>query len=77
MTPEISNVIPGSLVKIDKYIEVADGHFVTAKQTGLVQIKMCDNNGKLFIDTLYNIILSPDLCDLLFSIVTIMNSLHN
>ena len=76
MTPEISNVIPGSLVKIDKYIEVADGHFVTAKQTGLVQIKMCDNNGKPFIDTLYNIILSPDLCDQLFSIVKIMNSLH-
>ena len=33
MTPEISGLIPGSLVETDKYIEVADGHFVTAKQT--------------------------------------------
>ena len=39
ITPEISNFIPGSLVETDKYIEVADGNFFTAKKTGEVQIK--------------------------------------
>ena len=46
-------------MEIDKYIEAADGHFVTAKQTGQVQIEMCDDNGKPFIDTLYNVLLAP------------------
>ena len=38
---------------------------------------MCDNNGKTFIATLYNVLLAPDLCDRLFSIITLMNSGHN
>ena len=33
MTPEISGLIPGSLAETDKYIEVSDGHLITAKQT--------------------------------------------
>ena len=37
---------------------------------------MCDDNGKPFIATLHNIILAPDLCDRLFSIITSMNSGH-
>ena len=37
---------------------------------------MCDNNGKTFIATLYNVLLAPDLCDRLFSIITLMNSGH-
>ena len=49
MTPEISDFVPGSLVEMEKYIEVADGNLVTAKQTGEVQIKMHDDNGKTFI----------------------------
>ena len=32
MTPEVPDFIPGSLEDTDKYIEVADGHHVTAKQ---------------------------------------------
>ena len=32
MTPKISDFILGSLVETDKYIEVADGNFVTAKK---------------------------------------------
>ena len=32
MTPEVSYFIPGSLEDTDKFIEVADGHHVTAKQ---------------------------------------------
>ena len=40
MTPEISDFIPGTLDDTDKYIEVADGHHVTAKQKGQVQIQM-------------------------------------
>ena len=66
MTPEISYFIPGSLEDTDKYIEVADGNHVTTKQKGPVQIKICDDNGKTFIATLYNILLAPDLCDRLF-----------
>ena len=34
MTPKVSDFIPGSLAETDKYIKVADGNFVTAKQTG-------------------------------------------
>ena len=32
MTPEVSDFIPGSLEDTNKYIEVADGHHVTAKK---------------------------------------------
>ena len=32
MTPEVENFIPGSLEDTDKFIEVADGHHVTAKK---------------------------------------------
>ena len=63
MTPKISDFILGSLAETDKYIEVADGNFVTAKQTGQVQIKMHGDNGKPFIVTSYNVLLVPDLCD--------------
>ena len=37
---------------------------------------MCDDNGKTFIATLYNVLLSLDLYDRLFSIVTLMNAGH-
>ena len=47
-----------------------------AKQKGQVQIEMCDNNGDPFIATLHNVLLAPDLCDRLFSIITLMNSGH-
>ena len=63
-------------METDKYIEVSYGHFVTAKQMGEVQIKMCDDNGKSFISTLYNVILAPDLCDQLFSIIKSINFVH-
>ena len=72
----ISDFIPGSLEDTDKYIEVADGHHVTAKQKGQVRIQMCDDNGITFIATLYNVLLAPDLCDRLFSIITLMNAGH-
>ena len=62
---------------MDKHIEVADRHHVTAKQKGQVQIKGCDNNGDPFIATLHNVLLAPDLCDILFSIIALMNSGHN
>ena len=60
MTPEVTDFIPGSLEDTDKFIEVADGHHVTAKQKGSVQIQMCDDNGKKFFATLYNVLLPPD-----------------
>ena len=31
MTPKVSHFIPGSLEYINKYTEVADGHYITAK----------------------------------------------
>ena len=76
MTPEVTDFIPGSLEDTDKCIEVANGHHITAKQKGLVRIKMCDDNGKKFVATLYNVLLAPDLCDRLFSIITLMNAGH-
>ena len=76
MTPELSDFIPGTLEDTDKYIEVADRHRVTAKQKGQVRIQMCDDDGKTFIATLYNVLLAPDLCDRLFSIITLMNAVH-
>ena len=32
---------------------------------------MCDDNGKTFIATLYNVLLAPELCNRLFSINTL------
>ena len=37
--PEVSDFNPGSLEDMDKHIEVADRHHVTAKQIGQVRIK--------------------------------------
>ena len=47
-----------------------------AKQKRSVQIQICNDNGKKFISTLYNVLLAPDLCDRLFSIITLMNAGH-
>ena len=66
MTPEVTDFIPGSLEDTDKYVEVADGHHVTAKQKGSLRIQMFDVNGKTFVATLYNVLLAPDWCDRLF-----------
>ena len=76
MTPEVTDFITGSLEETDKHIEVADGHHVTAKQKCQLQIKMCDDNGDPFIATLHYVLLATDLCDRLFSIITLMNSGH-
>ena len=76
MTPEVSDFIPWLLEYTDKYIEVADRHHVTAKQKGQIRIQMCDNKGMSFISTLHNVLLAPDLCDRLFSIITLINSGH-
>ena len=63
----------GLLENTDKYIKVAYGHHVTAKQKVQVQIRMCENNRHPFISTLHTIILAPYLCDRLFSIIMLMN----
>ena len=68
--------IPGSLEDTDKHIEVAYRNHVTAKQKVQVQITMCNNNGDTFIVTLYNVLLAPDICDRLFSIITLINLGH-
>ena len=76
MTPEVLDFIPGTLEDTDKHIEVAGGHHVTAKQKVQVQVQMCDDNGKTFIATLYNILLAPDLCYRLFLTTMLMNTGH-
>ena len=37
---------------------------------------MCDDHGDTFIATLHNVLLAPELCDRLFSIISLMNSGH-
>ena len=76
MTPEVMDFIPGSLEDTDEYIEVTDGHHVTAKQKGSVRIKMFDDNRKTLVATLYNVLLAPGLCDIFFFIITLMNAGH-
>ena len=73
MTPQVLGFVPVSLGDKDKNIEVADGHHVTAK-TGQVRINICNNNGDTFFSTLHYVLLAPDLCDRLFSIITLTNS---
>ena len=77
MAPQISNFIPGSLEYTDKHIEFADGNHVTDKQKRQVRIRLCKDNGDTFIATLHNVILAPDICDILSSIITSMNLRHN
>ena len=76
MTPEVTDFIPGSLEDTDKFNEVLDKHHVTAKQKGSVRIQMFDDNGETFIATLYNVLLAPDLCDRIFSIIALINAGH-
>ena len=76
MKLEVSDFIPGSLEDTDKYIEVTDGNQVTVKQKGQARIKILDDNGKPFIETLHNVLLAPDLRNRLFLIITLMNSGH-
>ena len=75
-TPEVSDFIPGLLEDIDKHIEVSVKHHVTATQKVQVRIKMCDDHGDPFITTLHKVILAPDLCNGLFSIIKLLNSGH-
>ena len=37
---------------------------------------MFDDNRNTFVATLYNVLLAPDLCDRLFSVITLMNAGH-
>ena len=76
MAPEVSDFVLGSLEDTDKHIEVADGHDVTAKQKGEVRIDICKYHGDPFIATFYNVLLAPELCGRLFSIITLINSEH-
>ena len=46
------------------------------QKKGQVRIKMCNNNGDPFIATLHKVLLAPDLCDRLFSIIALINLGH-
>ena len=51
---------------MDKNIEVADGHNITAKQKVQFQIKMYGDNGDTSITTFHNVLLTSYLWDRLF-----------
>ena len=72
MISEVSDFIPCSLKDTYKHIEVAHGNDVREKQKGQVRINICNDNGDPIIATLNNVILAPDLCDRLFSIITLI-----
>ena len=74
--PQVLGLILVSLENTNKHIEFADGHHVTTKQKGQVWIKLCDDNGDTFIATLHNVLLTPDLCNRLFLIITSMSLVH-
>ena len=76
MTPQVSYFIPGPLEDTDKHIEVVDGHHVTSKKKGKVQIKMCDYNIDNFIAKLHNAIVAPDQYDRLCYIIMLINVVH-
>ena len=76
MTPQVSYFVPCSLKYTDEHIEVLYGHHVTEKKKVRVRIQICDNNINYFIVTLHSILLAPDICDRLFSIITLMNLVH-
>ena len=46
---------------------------ILSQKKGEVCIKICDDEGKPFTATLYNVLLAPYLCDGLFYIITLMN----
>ena len=73
MIPKVSDHL---LEDRDKYIEVADGHHVHGKAKSTCSNKMCDNNGDTFIAPLRNVLLVPYLCNRLFSIIALMNSVR-
>ena len=73
MMPEVSGFILGLLDDTDKHIEVADGHYVPAKQKAQVRIEMCNDTRYTFIATLHDIILAPYISYRLLYIITIMN----
>ena len=76
MAPEVSDFIPSPFDNTDKHIEVSEGYHVMEKQKGHVQIKIGNKKGETFIATLHKVLLAPDLCDRLFSIITLINSIH-
>ena len=76
MTPQVLDFIPRSLEDMDKHTEVVDGHHIMAKKKRQVQIKMWDENRYNFIAKLHNVLLAPDLCDVLFSIIMLVNLGH-
>ena len=67
---------PGLLEDTDIHIEVLERYHIMVKQEGQVQIKIYDDNGDPHIATLHNVLLAPDLCDRLFSIITLMKLGH-
>ena len=50
MTPQVSDFIPGSLEDTDKYIEVADGHHITAKKKVNLELTRSEERRELQVN---------------------------
>ena len=77
MTPQDLDFI--QVLLEDKYInsKAANGIHVKTKQKGQIRKRMCNDNRDTFIATLHNVLVAPDLCSRLFSIIMIINSEHH
>ena len=64
--PYIYDFMPVSLVEMYKYTKFADENFITTKQTGEAQIKMHEDNDKLFIDKVCNILFALVVRSIIF-----------
>ena len=76
MTPEVTDFIPELLEDTDYSLKLRTDIMSRQNKKVSVCIQMCDYNGKKFIANLYNVLLAPDICDRLFSIIMLINAGH-
>ena len=77
MTPEFSDLLQVHYKIRINILKLRTDITSQRRKKGQVRIKICDDNGDPFIATLHIVLLAPDLCEKLFSIITLMNSGHN
>ena len=70
MEPEVSVFIPCLLEDTDNYRQTSSHGETKRTSTN----KNCNNNEDPFIATLHNVVLAPDFCNRLFSIIMLLHS---
>ena len=76
MTPFLDDFIPGTMETVDKFVEVADGHYVPGKQQGKVRIRMHDDVGRPFQIVLEEVLYILALAERLFLILMCTDKGH-